>query len=113
MQRHERNLLEVRLERCKDSCRKVVFLGHEVSAGIRRSMAKHLEAVNIWPQPKNPKQLKGWLGFVGLYSAYMEELAKKSVCLFNLLRKGAAWDWSPECQAPFKNITEQLLTGKC
>ena len=83
-----------------------------MSEGERRPTNKHLQAVKIWPQPKNAKQLKGWLGFVGFYSSYMSELARQSVCLFNLLKKGAAWEWGEEEARAFEGINKQLLDGR-
>ena len=91
--RLKKHKLRVKLSKCKLFKRRVVFLGHELSEGIRRPTGGHLRTVAEWKTPDNIKKLKGWLGFVGFYAAYIKNLATLAVPLFALGRKGVKWSW--------------------
>ena len=72
---HLNSILEVLLNhqlyakesKCVFGCREVEYLGHMISKeGVQADPAK-IAAMIEWPEPKNPKALRGFLGLTGYY----------------------------------------------
>ena len=111
--RLKQHKLRVKLSKCKLYQRKLVFLGQELSEDVRCPTGGHLRTVAGWKTPTNIKKLKGWLGFVGFYAAYIENLASMAVPLFALGRKGVKWQWGAPEQKAFDDIKKVLLEDAC
>ena len=59
--------LKIRPSKCNLFQSELIFLGHKVSKeGIQCDPAK-IEKINSWEIPRNPTQLKSFLGFCGYY----------------------------------------------
>lgn len=92
-------------------CREEVpFLGHIItSQGIRTAPDK-LKAITQFPEPQTLKQLRAFLGIVGFYRNYSDQVAKIALPLFELLRKDTVWDWTRERQQAFEGLKQLFLT---
>jgi len=62
-----KNKLYAKLSKCEFLLRKLAFLGHVVSnEGVSVDPQK-IEAVSNWPRPKNPTEVRSFLGLAGHY----------------------------------------------
>ena len=61
------------------------------------------------PAPDNVAKLQSFLGLVSYYSIDIPKMYDMRAPLNNLIKKGAKWIWSKECEHTFKKIKSCLL----
>jgi len=64
LQHHQ---LYVGFSKCSFGVQEVEYLGHTISGSELAMDQGKLLVVQVWPQPKNLKQLHGFLGLTGYY----------------------------------------------
>ena len=60
------------------------------------------------PAPKNPKEVKQFLGLVGYYRKFVPRFADISRVLMHLTKKDVEFKWTPECKNCFQILKEFL-----
>ena len=86
----------------------ILLLGHKVS---RLGLSTHTEKVRAVLELQSPtklSQLQTFLGMAVYFSAFIPYYADRCYPLFQLLRKGAKWLWSAECETAFNSIKSAL-----
>ena len=84
------------------------FSGHVVSSdGIATDPSK-TEAVDNWPIPKTPKQVRSFIGLCSYYRRFIRGFADIARPLHKLCEKGAKFIWTPECQQSFETFKSAL-----
>ena len=86
----------------------ILLLGHKVS---RLGLSTHMEKVRAileLQRPSKLSQLQTFLGMAVYFSAFIPYYADRCYPLFQLLRKGAKWSWSAECETAFNSIKTAL-----
>ena len=93
--------LKLKLEKCCFFKKKhIQYLGHLISAdGIQ---PEKLESIAKMPAPRNPKEVKQFLGLVGYYSRFVPRFADISRVLTHLTKKDVEFKWTPECENCFQ-----------
>ena len=100
--------LRLQPEKCTFLATEVAYLGHTISAeGVRPNPAK-IEAVKNFPVPRNPKNIKEFLGLIGYYRRFIPNLANRAKPLTELLRKGRAFVWEARQQTSFEDLRDSL-----
>ncbi|XP_057418514.1 uncharacterized mitochondrial protein AtMg00860-like [Lotus japonicus] len=103
--------LYAKLSKCEFWLESVKFLGHVVSkAGIAVDPAK-VEAVNSWEAPKTVTEVRSFLGLAGYYRRFIEGFSKIAMPLTKLTKKDQPYNWTPECEASFKELKKRLTTS--
>ena len=98
-------------EKCEFSVKKVVFLGHVISAeGISIDPSK-VEAITSFPTPKDVPELRRLLGMVNHLGKFTPNLADITQPLRELLKKDNDWTWGPDQETAFKNVKRLLSTA--
>ena len=69
---------------------------------------KKLESIAKMPAPKNPKEVKQFLGLVGYYRKFVPRFADISRALTHLTKKDVEFKWTPECENCFQILKEFL-----
>ncbi|XP_019157662.1 PREDICTED: uncharacterized protein LOC109154292 [Ipomoea nil] len=97
----------VKLYKCKFCQLSVDYLDHIVAAsGIHADPSK-IEAMVSWPQPRNQKQLRGFLGLTGYYRRFVQGYAKIAAPLTNLL-KNDSFNWSDAATTAFLQLKSAM-----
>ena len=63
--------LKLKLEKCSFFKRHIQYLGHLISADGIQPLPEKLESIAKMPAPKNPKEVKQFLGLVGYYRKFV------------------------------------------
>lgn len=100
--------LRLQPEKCAFLSTKVKYLGHIISEnGVSPDPAK-IEAVQNFPIPKTPKNIREFLGLVGYYRRFIAEFARRTKSLSDLLKQGRKFVWGEEQQKSFDDMKDCL-----
>lgn len=101
--------LKIQLDKSEFLKREVAFLGHIVTdQGVKPNPDKII-AIQKWPVPKTPKELKGLLGILGYYRRFVRDFAKITKPLTAQLRKGETIEHTSQFMKAFETC-KSLLT---
>jgi hypothetical protein len=84
------NHIKLRLEKCKFLKTSIEFLGYRISFNKIMPSDKHVETVKNYPIPIDSKGLHRYLGFVSYFRKFIEGFNRKSVCLYDLLKRSTS-----------------------
>lgn len=83
------------------------YLGHIISVQGVSADPKKIEAIMLWPKPKNIKQLRGILGITGYYKRFIKGFATIVASLTDLLKKDAFF-WSEQADSAFSELKKVM-----
>ena len=101
--------LACKLKKCSIAQNSTVYLGHVVSGrGIEPEPAK-LQAVKELVPPRDVKEIRMFLGFVGYYRKFIQNFSAVAKPLNELLRKNVEWKWTAEQQDSWEALRTALV----
>ena len=89
--------LKLKLEKCCFFKKHIQYLGHLISADRIQPLPEKLKSTAKMPAPRNPKEVKQFLGLVGYYRKFVPRFADISRVLTHLTKKDMEFKWTPEC----------------
>ena len=95
--------LKLKLEKCCFFKKHIQYLGHLIQPLPEKS-----ESIAKMPAPKNPKEVKQFLGLVGYYQKFVPRFANISRVLTHLTKKDIKFKWTPECENCFQILKDFL-----
>ena len=104
----ENSRTKTKLEKCCFFKKHRQYLGHLISADGIQPLPEKLESIAKMPAPKNPKEVKQFLGLVGYYRKFVLRFADISRVLTHLTKKDVEFKWTPECEKCFQILKEFL-----
>jgi hypothetical protein len=110
-----RRLLEEKYVANPDKCeffqREVSFLGHVISErGI--SVQQHkVKAINEWPQPRNKRDVRAFLGMSGYYRKFIPCYSDIAAPLTDLTKKDMKFEWTEREQAALELLQYRLTSA--
>lgn len=85
------------------------FLGFQVHQHAIDVDPKKNRAINSLAPPRNPKELKSFMGRLSYIRCFIPGLAATMSVFTPLLKKGKLYEWSKECQEAYQQV-QQLIT---
>ena len=101
--------LKLKPKKCSFACDRIHYLGHIISEDGVATDPEKLKVVQEYPSPKNVKDVRAFLGFVGYYRRYIKDFSKIAQPLTALTRKDIPFQWTKECSEAFEQLKQKLL----
>lgn len=79
--------LKIQLDKSEFLKQETEFLGHIVTTNGIKPNPNKIDAINKFPIPKTPKQIKSFLGLVGFYRKFIKDFAKIAKPMTAYLKK--------------------------
>ena len=86
----------------------IQHLGHLISAEGIQPLPEKLKSITKMPAPKNPTEVKQFLGLVGYYRKFVPRFADILRVLTHQTKKDVDFKWTPECENCFQILKEFL-----
>ena len=102
--------LKLKRSKCDFFKEHIQYLGHLISEDGIRPLPEKLESVKSMPAPRNPKEIKQFLGLAGYYRKFVPRFSDISRPLTKLTRKDTEFKWTSECEFAFKLLKEALMS---
>ena len=102
----------MKLNKSKCSIRKsgLEFLGHWIDERGVSPHADKIEAIQKMQKPKDVRELRRFLGMVNFLGRYVQDLAKYTAPLNELLRKENVWSWGQSQMKAFDDVKRIIST---
>ena len=101
--------LKLKPKKCHLVKQEVKYLGYVVSnAGVCADLDK-VRAVQDFPRPQNPKQLRSFLGLASYYRGFIPKFSQVAAPLYALTKKDAPYQWDSSCQDTFEQLKQKLV----
>ncbi|XP_076404894.1 uncharacterized protein LOC143268112 [Peromyscus maniculatus bairdii] len=88
---------------------KVIYLGYALEGGQRWLTRARKEAILSIPPPRNPRQVREFLGTAGYCRLWIPGFAEMAAPLYPLTKPGTMFHWGEEQQQAFQRIKNILL----
>ena len=93
LRRLKENDLYMKLEKCIWKVRKIGFLGVVIESNRIEIEKKKVNKVLSWPEPKNVKDVRKFLGLINDYRRFIKDFAQIAKPINVLTRKNVKWQW--------------------
>jgi len=102
--------LKLQPDKCEFLRKEVAYLGHIISEKGVKPDPNKIKAVTNFPVPRNPKNIKQFLGLVGYYRRFIPQFSKIAKPLTDLLKKDRPFKWETQQTNAFNILRESLCT---
>ncbi|XP_050897753.1 uncharacterized mitochondrial protein AtMg00860 [Lathyrus oleraceus] len=97
-------------KKCFFAQQSVEYLGHMITEHDVAVDPRKVTSVMQWPQPKNVKGVRGFLGLTGYYRKFIKDYGKIARPLTELTKKDS-FKWGVEAQQGFDELKERLTSA--
>ena len=104
LKRLEENDLYIKPEKCVQKTRKIRFLGVVIGPNEIEIEAEKVDGILSWPEPKNMKDVRKFLGLANYYRRFIKDFAQVARPINVLMRKDEKWWWGEEQQKAFDEL---------
>ncbi|XP_011859426.1 PREDICTED: uncharacterized protein LOC105556922 [Vollenhovia emeryi] len=102
--------LKLQPDKCEFLRKEVAYLGHIIGAdGVRPDPGK-IKSIQLFPQPRNQKNIKQFLGLVGYYRRFIPQFSKIAKPLSDLLKKDTPFNFQQKHIEAFDTLRNCLCT---
>jgi len=96
LKRLEENNLYIKPEKCMWKVQKIGFLGVVIGPNRIEMEKEKVGGVLSWPEPKNVKDIRKFLGLANYYRRFIKNFAQVARPMNVLTRKDIKWQWKEE-----------------
>jgi len=111
LRRLKENNLYIKPEKCVWKARKIGCLGVVIGPDSIEMEKEKVEEVVSWPQPKNVKDIRKFLGLANYYRRFIKDFAQVARPMNMLTRKDEKWTWGDSQKKAFEEL-KQIFTTK-
>ena len=109
LERLKRGKMTINLEKTHLFKPEVKFLGYILSEkGILPDPEK-VAAIERFPRPNRPKDIRAFLGMCNFYRRFQPEFANLAKPLQRLIQKDVTWSWNSEEEIAFNTLKDRFL----
>jgi hypothetical protein len=102
--------LKLQPAKCEFLRKEVNYLGHQITeTGVRPDPQK-VEAIDRFPTPTNPKQLKTFCGMISYYRRFIPNCSSIASPLYKRLKKDANFEWTEVQENAFQYLKSKLTS---
>ena len=91
-----------KLSKCYFYQKKIHYLGHIISEEGLEVDPEKIEAIRVWPTPRNVSDVRYFMGLVGYYRRFIVGFSKIAHPITSLQRKEKNFQWIEECENNFQ-----------
>ncbi|XP_035542078.1 uncharacterized protein K02A2.6-like [Juglans regia] len=103
----EQNSLFAKRSKCRFVVGEIEYLGHVINAnGVMVDPSK-IATMLEWPEPKNVKALRGFLGLTGYYRKFIKGYGTIAALLTELLKKNS-FEWNGKAKKAFEELKQAV-----
>jgi len=110
LRRLEENDLYIKPEKCIWKVRKIGLLGVVIGPNGIEMEEEKVDRVLSWPEPKNMKDVRKFLGLANYYRRFIKDFARVARPINVLMRKDVKWQWGVEQQKAFDELKRAFTT---
>jgi len=103
--------LKVNPKKCAFFRRRLVYLGHVISAEGVQTDPEKVTAITNLKSPTCLKELRQWLGMASWYRRFVPNFATMVQPMTALLKKGRKWAWGPAQQNALEEVKGRFTTA--
>ena len=100
--------LKLKLKKCAFFKEETEYLGFVISKDGVKPDPKKVEAIRDLPEPKNVREIRGFIGMCSYYRRFVPNFSKLAEPLIDMTKKYARFKWTSECQTAFDFLKESL-----
>ena len=102
--------LKLKRSKCSFMKMHIEYLGHLISEMGIELMPDRLSAIKEMPAPRNPKEIKQFLGLVGYYRKFIPRFSDIAKPQTRLTRHDMTVEWCKKCEFSFQTLKDALYT---
>jgi len=110
LRRLKENDLYIKLEKCVWKTRKIGFLEVVIGPNGIKIEAEKVNGVLSWPQPKNVRDVRRFLGLANYYRRFIKDFARVARLMNILTKKDEKWRWEEAQQKAFNELKQIFMT---
>ena len=100
--------LYLKLEKCAFEQDQIEFLRVTIGKGTIQMDPSKISAVEKWPTPQNPTDIRAFLGFTGYYRYFIEKYSLLARPLLDLTKKSTDWHWGEAQENAFQLLKQKM-----
>ena len=102
--------LKLKEVKCNFLKKHIQYLGHIISGEGITPVPEKLESIQKMLPPRNPKEVKQFLGLIGYYRKFVPHFSDLARPLNALMQKNTTFKWTQICQESFDLLKTSLMT---
>lgn len=111
LQRIRQHNLKVKPSKCIFAVPTITFLGHVISRQGINIDPSRIEAINNFPVPRNPSEVRSFHGLCSFNRKYIRNFADIAKPLTPLMGKPTDFKWNSEAQVSFEHLKSAMTSA--